>query len=98
MATGKKVFLFLGIFIYILAARIIKIILFPIKPCRYFRVISAWTRIFSRFLRAVINIRVTIEGGPLPLNEKGIFVVCNHLGYLDGIILGSLLEFIYTSM
>ncbi len=44
-----------------------------------------------------MNIKVIIEGNSSCLNEGGNFIVSNHLGYLDGIVLGSLFAVIYVS-
>jgi len=97
MVIYKKISLLLGILIYILMALLLKIILLPLTLSGYFRIISCWTRIFSRFLRFFLKIRVNIAGDLSRLKERANFIVSNHLGYLDGIILGSLFAIIYTS-
>lgn len=87
----------MGIFVYITIGIAIKMPFLFINNTICSRMISRWTRTFSRFLRLLLNIRVTVEGDRLCLNEHGNFIVSNHLGYLDGVILGSLFAVAYTS-
>lgn len=97
MAICKKIFLILGVLIYIAIGMILRVCLLFINPARRFRIISLWTRTFNRFLRLVLRIKVIVEGDRSYLNEKGNFIISNHLGYLDGVVLGSLFPVVYIS-
>jgi len=95
MALLKGIVLLPGIFIYILTGLFVKIIFFI--PSWRLRIISYWTKIFCNYLRFILKIKVFVEGGKPRLNREGVFIISNHLGYLDGIILGSLFPVIYVS-
>jgi 1-acyl-sn-glycerol-3-phosphate acyltransferase len=92
----KRVLLILGIFLYTLLALLINIIFFPFSPFRL-RLLSGWTKAFCGYLRFILNVKVHIEGDIASLRGKGNFIISNHVGYLDGIILGSLFPLVYVS-
>jgi 1-acyl-sn-glycerol-3-phosphate acyltransferase len=48
-------------------------------------------------MRAIINVKVTVAGDAGQLEGGGYFIISNHFGYLDGIILGSLFPVIFVS-
>jgi len=96
MVTFKKIALICGILIYIAISFILNAVLF-IYPLIRFRIISRWTRIFSRFLRFILRIKIDIKGDPLVLNENGNFIISNHVSYLDGVILSSLFAVVFVS-
>jgi 1-acyl-sn-glycerol-3-phosphate acyltransferase len=45
----------------------------------------------------ILNIKITVEGQGDRLRSGAHFIVSNHLGYVDGIVLGSLFPVIYVS-
>jgi len=61
------------------------------------KIVSRWMRGFTRSMRAIINIKVTVEGDAGQLSGGGYVIISNHSGYLDGIILGSLFPVIFVS-
>jgi 1-acyl-sn-glycerol-3-phosphate acyltransferase len=96
MPVFKTISVFLAVVFFIAVASIIKIILFFNLTLRL-ELIAAFTRAFSRFLRFILNIKVVVEGERQSLNENGNFIISNHLGYLDGIVLSSLFKIIFVS-
>ena len=96
MASLKQLFLIVGIVIYILLAFLINLIFFAFRTFRL-RLLSEWTRNFCGYLRFILNVKVHVEGDTAGLREKGNFIISNHVGYLDGIILGSLFPLVYVS-
>jgi lyso-ornithine lipid O-acyltransferase len=54
-------------------------------------------RSFNAMLRTLLNVRITLEGTGNFSGRGGHFIVCNHLGYLDGIVLGSLFPVIFVT-
>jgi lyso-ornithine lipid O-acyltransferase len=52
---------------------------------------------FTAVLRILLNVRIALEGAKDSLDTGGHFIVSNHLGYLDGIILGSLFPVIFVT-
>jgi lyso-ornithine lipid O-acyltransferase len=61
------------------------------------KIVSRWMRGFTRSMRAIINIKVTVEGDAGQLGGGGYVIISNHFCYLDGIILGSLFPVIFVS-
>lgn len=61
------------------------------------RIISRVTHRFAALLRAMLNIKITIEGERELLESRGAFIISNHQGYVDGFVLGSLFPVIYVS-
>jgi 1-acyl-sn-glycerol-3-phosphate acyltransferase len=52
---------------------------------------------FTRVLRILLNVKIALEGAKDGLGTGGHFIVSNHLGYLDGIVLGSLFPVILVT-
>ncbi|MGN6719121.1 MAG: lysophospholipid acyltransferase family protein [Candidatus Binatia bacterium] len=61
------------------------------------KIISRWMRGFTRSLRAILNIKVAVEGDARDLERGSYVIISRHFGYLDGIILGSLFPVIFVS-
>ena len=64
---------------------------------RRWSIITRATRNFSALVRSLLNIKIMREGSLDRLENGGYLFVSNHLGYLDGIVLGSLFPVIYVS-
>lgn len=61
------------------------------------KIISRLTQCFARLLTSVLKIHISVEGDRSRLESGGCFIVSNHLGYIDGFVLGSLFPVIYVS-
>jgi lyso-ornithine lipid O-acyltransferase len=61
------------------------------------RVASELMKSFTRVLRNFLNVKIAVEGAKDGLGTGGHFIVSNHLGYLDGIVLGSLFPVILVT-
>jgi 1-acyl-sn-glycerol-3-phosphate acyltransferase len=61
------------------------------------KIVSRLIRSFTLLLRTILNISVTVEGDEGQLERGGYVMISNHLGYIDGIVLGSLFPVIYVS-
>lgn len=57
----------------------------------------AVNRTFAALIRALLNIKVRVEGEAKGVEEGGYFIASNHMGYVDGIVLGSIFPVIYVS-
>lgn len=96
MVFLKWLALILGIVVYTLLALLLNIIFLPFGAMRL-RFLSGWTKAFCCYLRFILNAKVLIEGNTSALKTRGNFIISNHVGYLDGIILGSLFPLVYVS-
>jgi lyso-ornithine lipid O-acyltransferase len=61
------------------------------------KIVSRWVQGFTRSMRAILNIKVTVEGAAPELERGGYVIISSHFGYLDGIVLGSLFPVIFVS-
>ena len=61
------------------------------------KIISRPIRSFNFLLRTILNIKVTVEGDAGQLERGGYVIISNHVGYIDGIVLGSLFPVIFVS-
>jgi len=61
------------------------------------RILSELMKSFTGVIRILLNVKVTVEGAGDCLGTGGHFIVSNHLGYLDGVVLGSLFPMILVT-
>lgn len=61
------------------------------------RIISRLTRSFASLLSRLMGLRITVDGAAARLEGGGYLIVSNHLGYLDGVVLGSIFPVLYVS-
>ena len=60
-------------------------------------IISRLTRSLTFLLRTILNIKVTVIGDVGELERGGYVIISNHLGYVDGFILGSIFSVVFVS-
>jgi 1-acyl-sn-glycerol-3-phosphate acyltransferase len=65
-------------------------------PSRW-KIISRPVRSFIFLLRTILNIKVTVEGDEGQLERGGYVIISNHVGYIDGIVLGALFPVVFVS-
>jgi 1-acyl-sn-glycerol-3-phosphate acyltransferase len=61
------------------------------------KIISRINRVYTLLLRLILNIKVTISGDEGQLERGGYVIIANHLGYVDGIVLGSIFPVVFVS-
>jgi len=61
------------------------------------KIISRINHIYTLLLRSILNIRVSIAGDEGQLERGGYVIISNHVGYIDGIVLGSIFPIIFVS-
>ena len=60
-------------------------------------IISRLTYSFTFLLRMILNIKVTVAGDAVQIEQGGIVIISNHLSYVDGIVLGSIFPVVFVS-
>lgn len=60
-------------------------------------IISRLTCSLTFLLRTILNIKVTVVGTEGQLESGGYVIISNHLSYIDGFVLGSLLPVVFVS-
>lgn len=81
---------------FLATAFFISLTIFLLRLPRW-RLVSELTSHFNRILRIFLNVKIDVKGASPGLGPGGHFIVSNHLGYLDGIVLGSLLPVIFVT-
>lgn len=59
--------------------------------------ISRLSRSFTFLIRAILNIKVTVVGEERCTESSGYVIICNHVSYVDGIVLGSMFPIVFVS-
>ena len=65
-------------------------------PTRW-EIISRLTYGFTFLLRTILNLKVTVAGDAVQIEQGGIVIISNHLSYVDGIVLGSIFPVVFVS-
>ena len=60
-------------------------------------IISRLMRGLTFLLRTILNIRVTVVGDAGQIEAGDHVIISNHLGYIDGFVLGSIFPVVFVS-
>jgi len=90
----KTLLLFVHILCFILFLSLVNILLKRFPRARIKTITSA-LYIFNKITRLLLGIKIKITGKKWALKKRGVFFVCNHLSYLDGIITSSLSPLVF---
>lgn len=97
MRIIKSIAILTSFIVFLLVAFVTHVLLKPFSPARRWEAMSRLTCLLIKFLRSLLGIKLTMRGEIAALKEKGLLVICRHVGYIDGLILGSLLPVIFVS-
>ena len=61
------------------------------------KIISRLSRSFAFLVRTILNIKVTVVGEDGQLENGSCVIICNHVSYIDGIVLGSMFPIVFVS-
>jgi len=61
------------------------------------KIVSRLNRLYTLLLRSILNIKVTVGGDEGQLERGGYVIIANHVGYIDGIVLGSIFPIVFVS-
>jgi 1-acyl-sn-glycerol-3-phosphate acyltransferase len=61
------------------------------------KIVSRLNRTYTLLLRAILNIKVTVDGDEGHLERGGYVIIANHMSYVDGIVLGSIFPIVFVS-
>ncbi|MBN3040274.1 MAG: 1-acyl-sn-glycerol-3-phosphate acyltransferase [Candidatus Omnitrophica bacterium] len=92
----KTFFLFLSIFLCSLTLLFLRLIFF-FWPVIKMRAAAFTVHVFGRIFVFILGIKVKITGQKELLKSRGVFLVSNHLGYIDGIVATSLTPLIFVA-
>ncbi len=88
MRTLKLIILVLLFLSFLIAAFFVSLGISLLRLPRW-KTLSGVMRGFNTLIRILLNVKITVEGAGDWIGTGGHFIVSNHLGYLDGIVLGS---------
>ena len=61
------------------------------------KIISRLNRNFTLLIRLILNIKVIVAGDEGQLERGGYVIIANHVGYVDGFVLGSIFPILFVS-
>ena len=61
------------------------------------KTVSRLSRTFTFLVHAILNIKVTVVGEEQCTESGGYVIICNHVSYVDGIVLGSMFPIVFVS-
>ena len=61
------------------------------------KIVSRLNRAYTLLARLILNIKVTVSGDEGQLERGGYVIIANHVGYVDGIVLGSIFPIVFVS-
>lgn len=97
MRTIKFSLIILSLGIYLIIGAILHLLLFWADSYVRIKLMNRMTVVLMRFFLAVGNLKAVLKGDTDILKENGLFFVSTHIGYLDGIILGTLIPGSFTT-
>jgi 1-acyl-sn-glycerol-3-phosphate acyltransferase len=98
MRLARLVILLIWWPLFFMAALLAHGLLWLCASRRRWRWMSRWINwTFAALVRALLNIKVEVEGDTQEAERGGCLIASNHLGYVDGVVLGSLFPLIYVS-
>ena len=96
MRTLKLVILVLLFVGFLISAFLIRLGIYLFRLLQS-KIVSKVMSRFCAMIRILLNVRVALEGTTDDPCAGGHFIVSNHFGYLDGIVLGSLFPVIFVT-
>ncbi len=94
MRLLKIIFLFLSIFLCIFTLAFLRC-LFMLSSARK-KALAAYTvHFFTKIFAFILGIKVKIAGEKELLKKRGVLFICNHLSYIDGIVINSLSPLVF---
>ena len=97
MRLAKLVALLIVWPLLFLAAALVRLWVSLWPPPDRWRILSLLTLKSLALLRMIVTVRITLQGDLDLLDIRGAVIASNHLGYLDGFVLGSLFPVIFVS-
>jgi 1-acyl-sn-glycerol-3-phosphate acyltransferase len=82
---------------YFVAIALVHLWISVLRLPNRWQIVSRWMLSFTRSMRTILSIKITVAGDAGELERRGCVIISNHFGYLDGIVLGSLSPVIFVS-
>ena len=93
----KYTFVVINLILYLITGCILRLVLIKANPNVYIRAINRLTYYLMHSFKLIGGFKIKILGNKDVLKEKGLFIISTHVGYIDGIILGTLAPGTFTT-
>jgi len=93
----KFITVFASLILYILCAAVLRPALFWAKPCRRIKAVNRLTYVLMHIFKMIGGFRISVKGEKDILKRQGLYIISTHVGYIDGLILGTLVPGSYTT-
>jgi len=97
MQTIKFTLIFACLFFYLVLGILVRLVLMRADPFTVIKVMNRLKFFLMHSFRIICNLKIKISGRKDLLKERGLFIISTHVGYLDGVILGTLVPGSFTT-
>src|SRR6185369_14565228 len=97
MRIVKMIVLFAVWAVLFSAVALVRLWILVWRPNNPWRIVAHMNRRSVAVLRAIMGIKITVQGDLDIVDIEGAVITANHLGYLDGFVLGSLFPVIFVT-
>jgi len=97
MRTIKFISIIICLVVYLIIGLITRLFLMRAKPYVFVKCMNHFKYYLMWMFKLIGGLRVVVLGQTEILKEKGLFIISTHVGYLDGVILGSVVRGSFTT-
>jgi 1-acyl-sn-glycerol-3-phosphate acyltransferase len=97
MRILKFLIVFSSLILYILAAALLRLCLCLAKTPTRIKAVNRLTYLLMHVFRFIGGFKITVGGEKDILKRQGLYIISTHVGYIDGLILGTLVPGSYTT-
>src|SRR3989338_1935855 len=97
MLLLKNLRIFFNFFCYISITACLRLALWPFPKNKRYVWLNIHTHRLMKRLVTILGVKTKLTGNVAALNKQGQLFIARHIGYLDGLILGSLVKAAFVS-
>jgi len=97
MRTIKFSLIIICLVLYLITGSVVRLALFWLEPFKLIKVLNRLKYVLMHTFRLIGGMRVRVLGKKAILKRRGLFIISTHVGYLDGVIMGSLVPGSFTT-
>ena len=97
MRTFKFLLIIASLVGYLIIGCLLRLFLLWAGPNTFIRALNRLKYYLMQIFKLIAGLNVTVRGRKDVLKDSGLFIISTHIGYLDGIILGSLVPGTFTT-
>ena len=97
MRTIKFLTIILSLSVYLFTGALLRLFLAGARPHTRIKGLNRMKYYLMRWFALVAGLRIRVDGQKELLKKKGLFIISSHVGYIDGIVLGTLVPATFTT-